>query len=659
MAYLQITNDAGKVWFDDASLVIKQPPPEPLPPAPRIALLSDLADDHVVIQRARVLFEDGLVRVDPEAPGAFDGAVGALALYDGAVPSGLWSTVETFAQGGGRVFMDIRAFALCHGTSAVETVVGVADGGTLAQRTATGLTVTQQADATAGFEIGQIMPRARWPDGKLYVLPQGFALPQMTTLATAPGGESGLVSVGAGAGQITACDLLSLREPYYTYIDAIYAFTPVSAALGNPPLMGQYYTDYWGYDGVTNEMRRLADTYPAISMEYEGEASGGYKLWSLNLGTPGKPLYFFYAAAHGIEWEQGYGLMTLARLIAEGELDDVVDLDKLQIKIIPLLNPSGYTHRRRQNHNGVNLNRNGQYGWEEYSGQDTNGDGVYGPFDYDWKGTAPHGEPESAVYKRISEIPELHCVLDFHGNGAASANRYSMISILGHPDNEIFATEMHRLVNARLRGRHLLRQGGETAVSQYQLDRLSVGGRTPYLVNTSTVNKFGMLIELPAQYANSYGTLMQTDITCEICRAVFSVYQPPEPVVPPVQLGSMMDLRAKARANTNLIHHYTFEGPHQGPSGVTTNLSHGDYLLDRKGDLHLAAWNYTPYRVEYGPGADALSRAGTGADVANNWNYGAGWSTTNAVSLPATLTVECVLRPNALPAAGSGSGYIV
>ncbi|NLF99857.1 MAG: hypothetical protein GX565_06870, partial [Lentisphaerae bacterium] len=123
--------------------------------------------------------------------------------------------------------------------------------------------------------------------------------------------------------------------------------------------------------------------------------------------------------------------------------------------------------------------------------------------------------------------------------------------------------------------------------------------------------------------------------------------------------AAVVDLRAKVRENPSLIHHYTFEGPHQGPSGVSTNLSHGDYLLDRKSDLHLAAWNYTPYRVEYGPGADALSRAGSGTDVTNNWVNGAGWSTTNAVSLPATLTVECVLRPNALPAAGSGSGYIV
>ncbi|HPO37297.1 MAG TPA: hypothetical protein PL176_04775, partial [Kiritimatiellia bacterium] len=53
---------------------------------------------------------------------------------------------------------------------------------------------------------------------------------------------------------------------------------------------------------------------------------GGYRLWSLNLGTPGCPLYFLYAAAHGAEWEPGYGLMTFARHVSEGRLSGVVDL---------------------------------------------------------------------------------------------------------------------------------------------------------------------------------------------------------------------------------------------------------------------------------------------------------------------------------------------
>ncbi len=123
--------------------------------------------------------------------------------------------------------------------------------------------------------------------------------------------------------------------------------------------------------------------------------------------------------------------------------------------------------------------------------------------------------------------------------------------------------------------------------------------------------------------------------------------------------AAVVDLRAKARANPSLMHHYTFEGPHQGPSGVATNLSHDGYLLDRKGELHLLAWKNTSDPVSYGPGIDALSRAATGEKVAldQSTGRGAAWYTTNAITLPEALTVECVLRPNRKPEVYSG--YIV
>jgi hypothetical protein len=91
------------------------------------------------------------------------------------------------------------------------------------------------------------------------------------------------------------------------------------------------------------------------------------------------------------------------------------------------------------------------------------------------------------------------------------------------------------------------------------------------------------------------------------------------------QVGAaVVDLRAEARANPSLMHHYTFEGPYQGPSGVATNLSHDDYLLDCKGGLHLLAWKSTSDPVSYGPGIDALSRAATGEKVTLDQSTGRG-----------------------------------
>lgn len=126
------------------------------------------------------------------------------------------------------------------------------------------------------------------------------------------------------------------------------------------------------------------------------------------------------------------------------------------------------------------------------------------------------------------------------------------------------------------------------------------------------------------------------------------------------QVGAaVVDLRAEVRANPSLMHHYTFEGPHQGPSGEATTLSHDDYLLDRKGELHLLAWKSTSDPVSYGPGIDALSRAATGEKVTldQSTGRGAAWYTTNAITLPEALTVECVLRPNRKPEVYNG--YVV
>ena len=650
MAYLQTDKGTGRVWFDDAELAVKRPPPAPPPPAPRIALLTDLPDDNVTLRMARVLFEDGLVRVDPEQAGALDGAAGALALYTGTVSSAVWPALEAYAGAGGRVFMDIRAFARCHGREAASVNVGVVgESHPLAARMQSGLRVVREADATAGFGVGQIMPRAGWPDGNLLVLPEGFALAGLETLAEGPGGEPGLVRLPVGGGSVTACDLLSLREAYWRNVDSVYVFTPVSGALGNPARLGQYYAERMSYTNVVAEMRRLADSYPAISMEDEGEASGGDRLWSLNLGEPGKPLYFLYAAAHGNEWEQGYGLMTFARLIAEGKLQDAVDLAKVRIKIIPLLNPDGYARMRRQNANGVDLNRQGDYLWESFKGGDSNGDGVYGPNDYDWKGTAPLSEPEALIYKRIAARPELHGVLDFHGNTGAAANRHGVIAVTGHADNEIMNLDLMRIANARLRGRHLLRQSDETFPTQYLLDRMVMSSGTPFLMNTSARGRFGVLVELPAQYASSYATLMQTDVTCEICRALFLACPPPEAEPPPVARGSVLDLRRLVRQTPGLIHHYTFEGP----QADSQNLR----LLDRAGaaDLQERARGAGTPPLTCGPGYDALSVAGRAVYVTNTFGAGAGWTTVNPIALPPCLTVECVVSPRAIPSPNGGA----
>lgn len=160
-------------------------------------------------------------------------------------------------------------------------------------------------------------------------------------------------------------------------------------------------------------------------------------------------------------------------------------------------------------------------------GTDSDKDGAWGPFDYDWKGTAPLTEPEARVYRSIAAHKDLYCILDFHGNSSATANKVAILPATARPDNALRAADLQQIANARLRGRHLLRQDAEERCSQYLLDRVASGGDVPFLMNTSARERYGLLIEVTAGYASSYGTLLQTDVTCELCRALLAAYAPP------------------------------------------------------------------------------------------------------------------------------------
>ena len=532
MAYLQIRDSAGRVLFDDVEMAVSREP-RPRRPAPKVGLLGDLAEDDPCVESLKVLFAEGLVWLDPATVGrGLEECDAALVLFEsGPVPKDALSEVERFAGRGGPVFMDVRNFAQWQSTQAAAVSVRPDDSDSLESRMASGLRVVKASEVTAGFAQGQVMPRASHPSGELTVLPKGFSRPGLEVLAVAPGGEPGLVRMALGDGFVAAADVLSLREPFYRNVDGYYKYAPITNALTNPVRFGEYYPRKMTYLELVEYARRLAAEFPAIRFELEGPASEDYQLYSLNLGRRGGPMYFLYAAAHGSEWEPGYGLLTFARRVAEGELDDVIDLDKVAIKIIPHLNPWGYNHRRRQNAQGVDLNRQGDYAWEEFQGRDSTEDGEWGPGDYDWKGAGPFCEPESRTYKTILDgAQNLYCVLDFHGNTSATSNKVAILAATAQPDNQPRAWDLQYLANDRLRGRHLLRQNSEETFSQYLLDRVTTSGSTPFLMNTSARGRFGVLIEVTAGYASTYGTVLQTDVVCELCRALFVAYPPPKVV---------------------------------------------------------------------------------------------------------------------------------
>jgi|GEM_PF-5375413 len=115
--------------------------------------------------------------------------------------------------------------------------------------------------------------------------------------------------------------------------------------------------------------------------------------------------------------------------------------------------------------------------------------------------------------------------------------------------------------------------------------------------------------------------------------------------------GNVIDLRHAVRQEPGLIHHYTFEGPQVDSTAMR--------LLDRAGGVPLTVvgrgTDVPP--VTYEQGYDPLSVAGAAVFTTNVYTWGRAWVSASEITLPTTLTVECVVCPYELPVAGNG--YVV
>lgn len=521
MVYVQAQGAAGRVAFDDLRLREVRAP-RLKTPLPKVALVTDLPDDDPAAKNIRLLLDSEIVPLGQAADAV-------VLLRESALSPDMAAAFLELAQRGGRVFIDLRGFAGWRNlaTKRVRLEANAAEDAPPATRKMTvGLRVVRESPILAGFEPGQTIPYAS-REGQLLVLAKPAA-EGLEVLAQTADGHPAVVRLAVGKGQIVAGDVLSLDEPDHNNVCAYYKYLLPANTLGAPgqTALPEYYSRKLTYAEMVVAMQELGRALPAIRVEDEGPACGDYHIWSLNLGRPGAPLYFLYAAAHGSEWEPGYGLMTFAKRLAQGRVAGV-DLDKVAVKIVPVLNPSGYDLRQRKNAHGVDLNRQGDQSWAEYGGRRRPDGAPYGPAASDWKGDAPFCEPEAQVYRRIAARKDLYCVLDFHGNSTAGNNKLAILPFTAAEENIVRGNDLVWLVNQRLRRRYLLRQSQEKDFAPYVIERVYGDANRPVLINTSARGRYGVLVELTAGYPDTYGTVLQTEVTATICQALFEAFAPP------------------------------------------------------------------------------------------------------------------------------------
>jgi predicted deacylase len=121
------------------------------------------------------------------------------------------------------------------------------------------------------------------------------------------------------------------------------------------------------------------------------------------------------AGLHGNERLAVWALFLFLRhLSAEGEdIPALTDLrTNTRLVVVPVANPTGFSDTTRQNRNGVDLNRNFDHRWKEYTPKE---DFVFG---YDYKGERPHSEAETRLLAQLfRDNASASAYLDLHNFG--------------------------------------------------------------------------------------------------------------------------------------------------------------------------------------------------------------------------------------------------
>ncbi|MEW6357221.1 MAG: M14 family zinc carboxypeptidase [Planctomycetota bacterium] len=372
-------------------------------------------------------------------------------------------------------------------------------------------------DVTRGFHAGD---RAPWFGGEFSQSPDVKETKKVRTLATEEDGGATLVEEKVGKGRIVAMDLLGMGEPMRGRPGTYNKYVFLSNVIGRGVMWGEFAPKRLSYSEFVEEMRTLADTYQAVDLKEEGAASGGYKIYSLNLGDSRKPKFLVYAATHGTEWEPAYGLLALAKRIAASPSACGLDLDRYAFKFIPILNPWGYENESRKNANGVDINRNSSYCWETYTSKELGkGADEYDDSSWKWKGAAPFSEPESQTYKKIVESNDIYCLIDLHCTA-----HFVSLPTTARVDNDAKVAALRRIFRREFAGRYIAEVPEVPGIGQYGLGRMTWMGDAPFLLQYGAKDRYGVLLELPGCYSGTYGTVMQTDVAATACMAAIEAY---------------------------------------------------------------------------------------------------------------------------------------
>ena len=143
------------------------------------------------------------------------------------------------------------------------------------------------------------------------------------------------------------------------------------------------------------------------------DQSGTYNIYNYELTPAGYSKEIILSAGtHGNEYTASFMLARFVNILVNEwkQFPQLAYLRKnVKFIICPLNNPWSFANNKRQNVNGVDINRNTDYLWDKITSAKFQIGGA------NYKGTAPFSEVETRLYKQmIQEHPNALAAIDFH-----------------------------------------------------------------------------------------------------------------------------------------------------------------------------------------------------------------------------------------------------
>ncbi len=142
----------------------------------------------------------------------------------------------------------------------------------------------------------------------------------------------------------------------YVFVSTLQAQTII------PPLEKNNYQKVTSYDELSAFVKQLDEKSGILKVETIGQSVRGRNLYALKFSTTefgkdkSKIKVLFFAQQHGNEQSGKEGALLLAQAILRPENRQL--LDKIDLAIIPQMNPDGSELNQRRNGNKMDLNRN-------------------------------------------------------------------------------------------------------------------------------------------------------------------------------------------------------------------------------------------------------------------------------------------------------------